>query len=325
MGIVTNLSYAGLPNQMHLTIDGRLQEYSSLKELIRQLPIGIDQDITSNRDWLFQRTLTGTSPSAIYPLNTANQFYCPTVAVTGSSKYPNTVEGANPMDNVNALQPNFIFIASNYPVSVTFGYTPDMSIFRDPSNLAHTLVPIPVFTGTGGPTVAATGVAVVSATGTITGVTITNAGYGYTGSVAVTFTGGGGTSAAGTATIDTYGRITAVTIGTPGSGYNPPPANLNFTFIVNGYFMKDMSKSHLKIAPTTATELANWNPGVTTIPALSEPYPPWSEQSGISDGAITFPIMIEKPSSIDNVNVLIYAALLSYSSTTRVYNQSYTL
>ena len=70
--------------------------------------------------------------------------------------------------------------------------------------------------------------------GTITGITVTNSGYGYrngSGAFAaptVVFTGGGGTGAAGTAVISTNGAITGVTITNAGSGYTSPPA-ISFT------------------------------------------------------------------------------------------------
>jgi len=70
--------------------------------------------------------------------------------------------------------------------------------------------------------------------GTITGVRVLNAGYGYrngNGAYAaptVVFTGGGGTGAAGTATISANGAITGVTITNAGSGYTSPPA-ISFT------------------------------------------------------------------------------------------------
>ena len=70
--------------------------------------------------------------------------------------------------------------------------------------------------------------------GTITGVTVTNAGYGYrngSGAYAaptVVFSGGGGTGAAGTAVISTNGAITGVTVTDAGSGYTSPPT-ISFT------------------------------------------------------------------------------------------------
>lgn len=70
--------------------------------------------------------------------------------------------------------------------------------------------------------------------GTIVGVTITNAGYGYrngNGTYAaptVVFSGGGGTGAAGTATISANGAITGISITDAGSGYTSPPT-ISFT------------------------------------------------------------------------------------------------
>ena len=115
---------------------------------------------------------------------------------------------------------------------------------------------------TGSPARTAAGTAVVSATGVVTGVTITDAGSGYTTAPSVTFsgagagsgatatatktrgvtaltidnpglgyfdpvtveiTGGGGTGAAATATLDTRGRITGLTLTSSGSGYTSAP------------------------------------------------------------------------------------------------------
>lgn len=70
--------------------------------------------------------------------------------------------------------------------------------------------------------------------GTITGVRVLNAGYGYrngSGAYAaptVVFTGGGGTGAAGTAVISANGAITGVTVTNAGSGYTSPPT-ITFT------------------------------------------------------------------------------------------------
>ena len=61
------------------------------------------------------------------------------------------------------------------------------------------------------------------ATGTVTGVTITNGGTGYT-SPTLVFTGGGGTGAAGTITVDTDGIVQpTVTMTNAGSGYTSTP------------------------------------------------------------------------------------------------------
>lgn len=72
--------------------------------------------------------------------------------------------------------------------------------------------------------------AVVTGTsGTITGATVTNAGYGYVNSSGVVtapdvaISGGGGTGATATATVDTVGAITAITITAAGSGYTTVP------------------------------------------------------------------------------------------------------
>lgn len=76
--------------------------------------------------------------------------------------------------------------------------------------------------------------AAAGTSGTIVGVTITNAGYAYrngSGTYAaptVVFTGGGGTGAAATATISSNGAVTGITITDAGSGYTSPPT-ISFT------------------------------------------------------------------------------------------------
>jgi hypothetical protein len=63
--------------------------------------------------------------------------------------------------------------------------------------------------------------------GTITSVTVTAGGSGYTSAPTVTFTGGGGTGAAATATV-AGGAVTAVTLTSPGTGYTSAPT-ITFT------------------------------------------------------------------------------------------------
>ncbi len=63
--------------------------------------------------------------------------------------------------------------------------------------------------------------------GSVSSVTVTNGGTGYTSAPTVNFTGGAGTGAAGTATI-INGAVTAVTVNLGGSGYTSAPA-VSFT------------------------------------------------------------------------------------------------
>jgi FtsP/CotA-like multicopper oxidase with cupredoxin domain len=58
--------------------------------------------------------------------------------------------------------------------------------------------------------------------GSLTGITITSGGSGYSATPAVTITGGGGTGASATATV-TAGVITAITLGSGGTGYTSTP------------------------------------------------------------------------------------------------------
>lgn len=125
--------------QKNLYLDGRLQVLSATKEIIRQLPFAVEGDLTSNVDYIFQRTLTSTSPSAVWPVDNTRQFYCP-VTLTGATKTLNSVEGT---DNFNYRQPNFVYVISDAPVKLTFGYTTSTTQFRDPSNLANPLNPQP--------------------------------------------------------------------------------------------------------------------------------------------------------------------------------------
>jgi hypothetical protein len=61
-------------------------------------------------------------------------------------------------------------------------------------------------------------------TGLVSGVTITNAGTGFTTAPTIGFTGGGGSGAAATATIDTSaGIVTSITVTNPGTGYTSAP------------------------------------------------------------------------------------------------------
>lgn len=70
---------------------------------------------------------------------------------------------------------------------------------------------------------------VSGSSGTIVGLTVTNAGYAYRNSSGsytaptVSFTGGGGSGAAATAAISSNGAVTGLTITNAGSGYTSPP------------------------------------------------------------------------------------------------------
>src|SRR5215467_13750517 len=72
----------------------------------------------------------------------------------------------------------------------------------------------------------ATATATISG-GTVTGISITNPGSGYTSPPTITFTGGGIGGATATATIS-GGTVTGISITNPGSGYTSPPT-ITFT------------------------------------------------------------------------------------------------
>lgn len=138
MGIIQTNSCYQL--QKHrLTLDGRVQEYSSTKDLIRQFFVSIQGDLVNQRDWLFQRTLTSTSPTAVFPAGADSQFVTPLVTPD-----PSTGLVMNAIENGYYLQPNFIYIATDSPVSVTFGYNPAPVVW--PSNYATTTSPNLFFT-----------------------------------------------------------------------------------------------------------------------------------------------------------------------------------
>lgn len=83
------------------------------------------------------------------------------------------------------------------------------------STTPYTVVPMQVDKKT------ATATAAV-ASGSLTGITVTDQGNGYASAPTVTFSGGGGTGATATATV-VGGKVTSITIGNAGTGYTTAP------------------------------------------------------------------------------------------------------
>jgi hypothetical protein len=126
MGIVGQpTGYSGCnpnPNYKQLTLLGRLQQMSACKEIIRQIPLEIQKKLLNEKDWLVQKTLSTTAPSFVFPVPTTSQL---TKDVNGVFQ---TIDGRS--GSINDVQPNFLYIMSDYPVKVTFGYAPDPLAYK---------------------------------------------------------------------------------------------------------------------------------------------------------------------------------------------------
>ena len=107
--------------------------------------------------------------------------------------------------------------------------------------------------------------AVVSG-GTVTGVTVTAGGSGYTSAPTVTFTGGGGTGAAGTAVL-TADAVTSVTITNAGTGYTSAPT-VAFTGGA-GTGAAGTSAVSAQVKGVTAVSVTNQGNGYTSVPAVT--------------------------------------------------------
>ncbi len=68
--------------------------------------------------------------------------------------------------------------------------------------------------------------ATVGANGTVTGITLTDPGSGYT-AATVSFSGAGGTSASATATVAASGAVTSITLDAAGAGYTAPTVSFS--------------------------------------------------------------------------------------------------
>ena len=110
---VTTCNQCLTRGEKEFSLNGQIQTISTLKEILRQLPISLEGRILNNRMLLYQKTLTPTSSSAIFPFEAATQF-C--FVCTGNTY--NVVE----QPTLNTYQPNFIYILTDTPVLAYFGY-----------------------------------------------------------------------------------------------------------------------------------------------------------------------------------------------------------
>lgn len=116
-----------------------------------------------------------------------------------------------------------------------------------------------------GASVAAAAATVVPA-GSLTGITITSPGSGYTGvAPTVAITGGGGTGAAATATVEN-GAVTAINLTSAGSGYTSAP-----TVTLSGGGGGTGATATATVAPGAITAITVGSPGTgyTSAPAIS--------------------------------------------------------
>ena len=138
MGIVQTPCKISTANT--LVLNGRVQEYSATKEIVRQLDFGIEGTIVSRKDWTFQRTLTSSCSTATFVVPETQQFYCPTVAPNPALTAINSANGSD--GSMNFPQPNFVYIRTDSPVKVTLGYVSNSSLFVNPTDYS-TLSPQP--------------------------------------------------------------------------------------------------------------------------------------------------------------------------------------
>lgn len=160
---------------------------------------------------------------------------------------------------------------------------------------------IPISTGSGykeAPEVSFSGGGVNTATaqaniiGSITNISVTSIGIGYTqANTSITFTGGGGSSLAATPVINAAGSLVAITITNPGSGYtSPPTVNIVST----------------DVAPTGAAARAKLSASLDSILITSrgsdyKSKPIASVIGGFGTGALITPVIDAGISNIDIV------------------------
>lgn len=291
---------ASFQNTKTVTVLGRLQEMSACKEIIRQIPLELQHSVVNGKDWLFQRTLTSGSPYAVFPFSTDRQIY------RDANHILQSVEGVT--NTTNDVQPNFIYIMSDYPLKVTFGYS-DSTIYYCYDN---TSTP-----DTG--SVAAVADYSSTVAGTILITTTENPHSQRTGSL-VTLSGT--TDYDGTYEItsvdDTHFYVTATwnitRTGTWTTDYPslyPQPANLNQSFIVNGYYLTTEPKIDQIIAPKTAADVATWGHYSGYADGTSTFSGTWLQASGRSESFPIFPVRVQKSTRYTQTIVKIYAAVLS--------------
>ncbi len=136
-----------------------------------------------------------------------------------------------------------------------FGTTPNYANSPLPTN-----APTLTFSGGGGAGAAAT--VLVSATGAVTGVLVTDGGHGYT-SIPTVAINGAGTGARATAT--TTGSVGSITVTTPGSGYTLPVVD-----ITGGGGTGAQAKAHIGAAGVVASiEVTEGGSGYTSAPTVT--------------------------------------------------------
>jgi uncharacterized repeat protein (TIGR01451 family) len=109
----------------------------------------------------------------------------------------------------------------------------------------------------------ATGIATISG-GAVTGVTITNGGSGYTSPPSVVFSGGGGTGAAATAVLGSASSVSSATITNGGSGYTSAPT-VNF---VGGGGSGATGIATISGGAVTGVTITNGGSGYTSPPSV---------------------------------------------------------
>lgn len=228
MGIVGQpTGYSGCnlnPNYKQLTLLGRLQQMSACKEIIRQIPLEIQKKLVNEKDWLVQKTLSTTAPSFIFPVPTSMQITKDANGVFQS------IDGK--VGSINDVQPNFLYIMSDYPVKVTFGYAPDPLGLKYDNGVSYVDLPA-------------------------------------------------------------------------------APANVNMSFIVNGYFIYPFAYVDKSFAPKSQAEVTNWQ-HYSGFDVGDTPFTgSWAAAAGHSETTPVFPIKVDKSIRFTRTIVKIYGAVLT--------------
>jgi hypothetical protein len=110
---VTTCNQCLTRGEKEFSLNGQVQTITTLKEILRQLPVSLEGKISNNRMLVYQKTLTPTSSSAIFPFEASTQF-----CFTCANNTYNLVE----QPTLNTYQPNFMYIMTDAPVLAYFGY-----------------------------------------------------------------------------------------------------------------------------------------------------------------------------------------------------------